>query len=705
MTSKKQEKIKKLKKTRVWPSIMWFLISSGITVLLIFILYAVFFAMTLESKVGDRYQDAQLVSKSIVGRMNEFDAETFLAEYQNVIEDSSALAVCDANGNVLAQSGELSYDLQYVIDLGIRDEYIFYKDKNTMHDLASIEDFGGKEFRVLMKKLFQKDDRKENINISVSAQGVGIFGTGDDLDEVLSTIPYWIRVDLNTESGEYALVKQEVVIFVKEFVIAIIACGIAGVLMLIPAIFLLSNVVGSIKRQRRVTRLLYTDMETGGRNWFGFETEAKKIVLSGKNAKKCYAILDVNLMKYRNYCTYHGMKAGEEFLERVDTFLEKHVGKKELSAHYGKANFAMLLEVNDTKEALVERVNLFLQNNIAGQVSHKECKHDGDSMDAKAIFHVGVFFLEQERDEAGNVKRRRKVDIPKCYNNACAARATIPDEADSTVVCFNQQLLDAQLWEHTVETKMQAALEREEFQVYIQPKYNPVTQELCGGEALIRWISPTEGFIAPGRFIPIFEKNGFITKIDDYMISHTAALQAKWLSEGKRVVPISVNVSRAHFTQADLAEHICALVDAYNLPHEYLEIELTESAFFDDKAALLNTVQKLKGLGFELSMDDFGAGYSSLNSLKDLPLDVLKLDAEFFRGDVDDKRGQIVVSEAIHMAKNLDMRIVAEGVEQKDQVDFLATVGCDMIQGYYFSKPVPVMEFEQKMDMVKASVE
>lgn len=168
--------------------------------------------------------------------------------------------------------------------------------------------------------------------------------------------------------------------------------------------------------------------------------------------------------------------------------------------------------------------------------------------------------------------------------------------------------------------------------------------------------------------------------------------------QGKKMIPISVNVSRAHFAQEGLAEHICQLVDAYGPRHELIELEVTESAFFDDKDILVKTVKQLKAFGFHVSMDDFGAGYSSLNSLKDIPLDVLKLDGEFFSGDDDDGRGQVVVKEAIQLARNLDMRVVAEGIEKKEQVDFLASQGCDMIQGFYFAKPMPIEEFEKKVE-------
>ena len=215
---------------------------------------------------------------------------------------------------------------------------------------------------------------------------------------------------------------------------------------------------------------------------------------------------------------------------------------------------------------------------------------------------------------------------------------------------------------------------------------------------MVRWISPTDGLITPGCFIPIFEENGFITQLDDYMISGVAKLQSERKLQGKKAVPVSVNVSRAHFTREDLAEHICQLVDSYGTDHGSIELEVTESAFFGDKDMLQRIIKELKVYGFSISMDDFGAGYSSLNSLKDLPIDVLKLDMEFFRGEDVEKRGEIVVKETIQLAKNLNMKIVAEGIERKDQVEFLADQGCDMIQGFYYAKPMTVQEFDRRVE-------
>ena len=230
----------------------------------------------------------------------------------------------------------------------------------------------------------------------------------------------------------------------------------------------------------------------------------------------------------------------------------------------------------------------------------------------------------------------------------------------------------------------------------MQPKISTNKEVLAGAEALVRWIHPTEGFIPPNKFIPIFERNGFILKLDDYMLEEIAKQQAQWIEQGRKVVPISVNVSRAHFAKEDLAEHICSIVNKYRVPHNVIELELTESAFFDDKEVLLNTVRKLRDAGFVVSMDDFGAGYSSLNSLKELKLDVLKLDADFFRGVETQERGMLIVSEVIDLAKKLDMKIVAEGIESREQVDFLTEQECDLIQGYFYAKPMPISEFEEK---------
>ena len=295
-------------------------------------------------------------------------------------------------------------------------------------------------------------------------------------------------------------------------------------------------------------------------------------------------------------------------------------------------------------------------------------------------------------------KIRKDADIDLLYNNASSARATLETTDDTGIAFFDNKLVEDEKWIDLVTERQRDALEKEEFKVYYQPKFDPRTNELRGCEALIRWVSDDMGFVTPGQFIPIFEKSGFITEIDHYMLSHVARDQKSWLDEGRKCVPVSVNVSRAHFAETNLAEQIKEIIDREGAPHNLIEIELTESAFFDDTKQMLKTIKKLKSYGFLVSMDDFGSGYSSLNSLKDMPLDILKLDAGFFGGDKHNERAEIVVAETLQLAKKLNMTTVAEGVDYQSQVDFLAAEGCDMIQGYFYSKPMPKEEYALKLE-------
>ncbi len=263
---------------------------------------------------------------------------------------------------------------------------------------------------------------------------------------------------------------------------------------------------------------------------------------------------------------------------------------------------------------------------------------------------------------------------------------------------FSDAMRQAMLFEKELESNMRAALDNEEFVVYLQPKYFANGARVGGAEALVRWNSPTMGFIPPGKFIPLFERNGFIMQLDSYMLRHVCAFQQKQMAAGRALVCISVNMSRAHMLDPMLVEEITAIVDSYQVPYSAIELELTESAFFDDKRVLLDAVHALRSRGFSVSMDDFGSGYSSLNSLKDLPLDVIKLDCEFFTQTEDAARGRTVIADTIALAKHLHMEIVAEGIETEEQVALLNELGCDFIQGYYFAKPMPLEQFEQLMD-------
>lgn len=672
MSQSKKKKIKKLRKSHVLPSIILFLASILISVFTLIFCTILFISYIANEEVINSAKEISRMSKIVSGLSSYEEQQTILENIKSYSDFSDSVCITDKDLNVLSAIGEITFDTNISGELFPASEHItlyndlqnnsnFFIDVNTMVEILQ-NTFD-----------FSPDMNKQEM-----------------MTEIIYTDHYWLSSPI-ADTDYLIMARFEFNLRRSGIMYLSTACIMLGILMLIPVLFQFINVIKNIFTHNKMRRLVYTDMVTGGKNRLYFEHYAGKALSSPFSSGRLLAVVDITLMKYRNFCAYHGVEEGENLLERMDRFLEANISRREFCAHTDKANFALLLRC-DSREQCEDRL-YGIMNALPKAIGHDN-----------AVFHCGVFFAEPARSDSNLVLVKRKdTNISELYSYAGSARASIPDDNSNGVAIFDRALLEAQLWEHKVEEKMQQALENEEFVVYLQPKYNPVNDELAGAEALVRWINEEDGFISPGKFIPIFEKDGFIPKLDDYMISHVAKLQAEWMSEGRRLVPVSVNVSRAHFATPRLAEHICRLVDIYGVPHQFIEIELTESAFFDDKAVLLNTVNELKASGFKVSMDDFGAGYSSLNSLKDLPLDVLKLDADFFRGG-EAERGEIVVSEAIQLAKKLDMKIVAEGVEKKDQVDFLASHGCDMIQGYYYAKPMPADEYKERMDKCELPV-
>ena len=498
------------------------------------------------------------------------------------------------------------------------------------------------------------------------------------------TIPFWISIKL--DNGESFVAQASFELKSRDAAIVLSFILVIALITLIVFIVLMVKIIKRFTRQRKLLSVFFTDVVTKGHNWMWFTIKGEQMLKKKKNDKFNFAILDISFVKYNTFCVCHSVEEGEKVLEAVNRMLLKTINKHEACAHHGISSFAVILQYAD-EDILKKKVKFILRHLQTVDPNHK------------FAFHVGIALIPAIQTPYGNFMRRDNIDIEKIYNNACAATATLESSDDSAIAFFDDKLVEEQKWIDIVNEQQQKALDNEEFVIYYQPKYNPKDDKLRGAEALIRWQSPEYGFVTPGRIIPIFEKNGFITEIDHYMITHVARDQKRWLDQGFNCVPVSVNVSRAHFIESDLAEQIRDAVDKEGAPRELIEIELTESAFFDDKKALISTIEKLKSYGFSVSMDDFGAGYSSLNSLKDMPLDVLKLDADFFRGENEGGRGEIVVSEAIRLAKALNMRTVAEGVEVRDQVDFLAKLDCDMIQGYYYAKPMAGADYELRMGL------
>ena len=292
------------------------------------------------------------------------------------------------------------------------------------------------------------------------------------------------------------------------------------------------------------------------------------------------------------------------------------------------------------------------------------------------------------------IAENSEYSVRHMLDRAGVAQKATKNNYKSHVSYFDEALREQEEIEITIVSEMKRALENGEFKIYLQPKVDMRTGEIIGSEALVRWVHPEKGLISPRSFIPIFENNGFITELDYYIFATVSKQLDKWRSEGIPILPVSVNVSRADLYDPNLFPNIVKIVDTYNIPHEFIEFELTESSFISDNHKLVELTYNLQKGGFHVLMDDFGSGYSSLNSLKDIKVDVLKIDINFLPTSTSDERAGKILTSVVSMANALDLKVVVEGVETREQADFLISIGAYEAQGYYFFKPMPVEEYE-----------
>jgi diguanylate cyclase (GGDEF)-like protein len=292
------------------------------------------------------------------------------------------------------------------------------------------------------------------------------------------------------------------------------------------------------------------------------------------------------------------------------------------------------------------------------------------------------------------IAENSEYSVRHMLDRAGVAQKATKNNYKSHVSYFDEALREQEEIEITIVSEMKRALENGEFKIYLQPKVDMRTGEIIGSEALVRWVHPEKGLISPRSFIPIFENNGFITELDYYIFGTVSKQLDKWRSEGIPILPVSVNVSRADLYDPNLFPNIVKIVDTYNIPHEFIEFELTESSFISDNHKLVELTYNLQKGGFHVLMDDFGSGYSSLNSLKDIKVDVLKIDINFLPTSTSDERAGKILTSVVSMANALDLKVVVEGVETREQADFLISIGAYEAQGYYFFKPMPVEEYE-----------
>ena len=417
-------------------------------------------------------------------------------------------------------------------------------------------------------------------------------------------------------------------------------------------------------------KINYIDDLTGYASWKSFmENYDKKLLDTSLNL----AFLCLDIDKFKTVNDTLGYEGGNNILKQVAQIIARDIGSNDLFARNGGDHFNILAEY-EKEEDVIELVN-----NIISDIEYQ-------ITDIKISVSIGIYLITDP-----NMK------IRAVYDRANIARASIKNSNESYYCFFDKSMLNDLREEKYIEDTMEEALEKGEFVVYLQPKYSleENSNDIIGAEALVRWYHNGE-IISPGKFIPVFEKNGFVTKLDFYMFREVCKLQKAWKNKGFTPRVISVNMSRLHFTNPDFVDTLRKYCEEYDIETKYFEIEITESAAYENISILMDVFSKIKSAGFHVSIDDFGTGYSSLNMLKYLPVDVLKIDRSFLTEDAnEEENASKIIGCVVSLASSLDISTICEGIETKEQASLLSRLGCDMAQGFYFARPMPVKDYEK----------
>lgn len=438
-------------------------------------------------------------------------------------------------------------------------------------------------------------------------------------------------------------------------------------------VMLFTNAEKEIEAVHELKSLVKVDLLTQLPNIDTFSMQTWELLKNHPNQQ--YAIVRMDMQKFRLLNQFYGTKEGDNVLRFVGVKLQECMDSEELYTycHLSSDIFAVCM-TNDMNS--INRVIRYIQDSM-----------DQYPLDFEMNMSFGIYMItEQDKTD--------RIPIVSLVDRAAIAQR-VKNNYINKIAVFDESIAAKEYAEQNVIMEMNNALGTNQFHIYLQPKTNAVTGKIVGSEALVRWIHPTKGVISPADFVPIFESNGFISEVDYYVLDKTCATIRRWLDNGIPAKPVSVNLSRANLYSPRILNDIMECVQKYDVPHNLIEFEITESAFAVDNVHLNNLMTELQKNNFRILMDDFGSGYSSLNSLRELMIDILKIDIKFLPGNKDDKRAEIILSSVISMAESLGLDVVMEGVETHEQIELLQQIGCKIIQGYVHYKPMPVEDYER----------
>lgn len=454
-------------------------------------------------------------------------------------------------------------------------------------------------------------------------------------------------------------------------------------LFLILAVHYAREYLGMKRHTEELTDQAGRDELTGAYNLRKFMEEVQAI-LDKKPGKIAVQYIDFENFKYVN--DVFGYQYGDSILKKYALIISETLREGDFLARSTADRFLVLRHYSSREELF--QVQKQVDSRFMDEAELLPRQHS-------IVIACGFCCLEDVGD---------RIDAQALVNRANYAQKTVKNNSVRHYAFYNESIRERMILERQMQERMEEGLANREFIVYMQPKVLPKDGTIRGAEALVRWRLPDGTVLPPGRFIPVFEKNREIGRLDQYVFEEVCRWQKSRLDQGLPTVPVSVNVSKVRFYTPGFVEAYIAVKNRYGIPDNMLEIEFTESVVFENQVYMREIVKALHENGFTCSLDDFGTGYSSLGVLKNMSFDVLKLDGSFFRDSKDVNRERKIISGVIAMIQSLEIQAVAEGVEQEEQVEFLQKLGCDLIQGYYYYQPMPLEDFEHLLDEKKGNI-
>jgi diguanylate cyclase (GGDEF)-like protein len=389
------------------------------------------------------------------------------------------------------------------------------------------------------------------------------------------------------------------------------------------------------------------------------------------NYKHDYLIIRFDIKNFKFVNSIFGRESGDMLLSEIGDTLKEHCYPDEVCGRLEGDRFAVFVNSQDSQQ-------------VVSLISETEFQVV-DNETYPVHIDVGIY---QIRDEDDSV-------IEMC-DRAGMALSTIKNNLMEKIAVYEDSMYERLLREHEMSLDLPTAIEEEQLKLYLQPQID-LNGVVVGAEALVRWQHPEKGLLMPGEFVPIFERNYMIVEMDRYVWEKACQLLRRWTDEGRPDIYISINISPKDFECIDVYEVLVGLVRKYNLQMHQLKVEITESTIMENPNHQVQLIGRLREAGFYVEMDDFGSGYSSISMLKDIEIDAIKLDMRFLCRTGHTDRATKIIQTMINLIRDFGMTVIAEGVEDREQVEFLSQIGCDLFQGFYFSKPLPIEDFEKKM--------